>query len=577
MKKFVRLFLGLASLCPVFNLIAQNERVLNVPQYQDHLQAADYAFTNLDKSLVSTGILYDRAFKNAHLDTFSPIEPSNSGHWLNAYYELHQASYNKENKLTYEQMRNLIYHSSETLNTVPIGVILANFNVLNYNALDVTANKMYEIKPGFTSSQVFQSKENIVAAALVPTIPRGTSGFTFPQWAAITCRNEHVTNIQVDFGDGNPIKTFNPGGLSQTVTYNTEGEKNILFTINLSNGLQKTARSTIVVSNQSHANKSVARTLNYPRMDAYNISLVDSSDIRATIPFQGYDETSSSLGYGQYLTYYAKGRSQLRKPIIIIDGFDPGEDRNAHLIYYDRLKYIHNGEDLNLGNDLRQNTPGNGYDIIILNLPKYEYTSSEYVCSLWNWYQPSNGYYLQEVKKYRVGGGDYIERNAFVLVELIKRINQQLQANGSNEKITVIGPSMGGLISRYALRYMEQNNMNANCKLWVSFDSPHHGANVTLGLQFWLKMMEKISPEAGVALHEQLESPAAKQMAIQHHLGHGVSGVSSLVSGAPGFRDRFAQTMNNMGFPQAACMRKVALNNGSKAGIFQNYSPSFNL
>jgi hypothetical protein len=91
MKKIYRLFLGLALLCPIFNASAQNERVMNVPQYENHLQAADYAFGNLNKSFVTTGILYDKVFKNAHLETFLPSEPSNSGHWLNAYYELHQA------------------------------------------------------------------------------------------------------------------------------------------------------------------------------------------------------------------------------------------------------------------------------------------------------------------------------------------------------------------------------------------------------------------------------------------------------------------------------------------------------
>jgi hypothetical protein len=91
MKKIYRLFLGLALLCPVSSTTAQNEKVMNVPQYEDHVQAADYAFSNLNKSFVATGILYDRVFKNAHLETFLPTEPSNSGHWLNAYYELHQA------------------------------------------------------------------------------------------------------------------------------------------------------------------------------------------------------------------------------------------------------------------------------------------------------------------------------------------------------------------------------------------------------------------------------------------------------------------------------------------------------
>jgi len=54
------------------------------------------------------------------------------------------------------------------------------------------------------------------------------------------------------------------------------------------------------------------------------------------------------------------------------------------------------------------------------------------------------------------GGADYVERNAMVLVELIKNINPALASNGSTEKLVVIGPSMGGLISRYALAYMKK-------------------------------------------------------------------------------------------------------------------------
>jgi hypothetical protein len=282
----------------------------------------------------------------------------------------------------------------------------------------------------------------------------------------------------------------------------------------------------------------------------------------ATIPFQGYEEQSASLGYGQYLTYYAQGRTQLRKPIIIIDGFDPLEERNCEAIYRVRLKYQDSQTTQSfLGDEFRYPTPSAGYDVIILNAPKYEYTIYQRTtCD-----PRSNRCFTQDVKGYRVGGADYIERNAFVLVELIKRVNQQLQANGSNEKITVIGPSMGGLVSRYALRYMEQNGMNANCKLWVSFDSPHHGATVPLGLQFFLNLTEGISAGSKAALRDQLNVPAARQMLIQHYKGRN----GEYVSGAPGFRDRFVQTMNSMGFPQAACMRKVALNNGSKAGIFQ--------
>ncbi|HEV7380930.1 MAG TPA: hypothetical protein VGN64_14115, partial [Dyadobacter sp.] len=204
----------------------------------------------------------------------------------------------------------------------------------------------------------------------------------------------------------------------------------------------------------------------------------------------------------------------------------------------------------------------------MLNAPKYEHASTNMFIPN-PIYNPDIPFWAVNIPQYRSGGGDFIERNAMVLVKLIQMVNQQLQFNGSNEKITIIGPSMGGLISRYALRYMEQNSVNHNCKLWVSFDSPHHGANIPIGLQ---EMLVHMGTDMGLegprqAVEELLFVPAARQMLIHHYEGT----VNNIPGGSPGYRDRFVQTMNNMGFPQAACLRKVALNNGSKNGTSQNY------
>ena len=53
-------------------------------------------------------------------------------------------------------------------------------------------------------------------------------------------------------------------------------------------------------------------------------------------------------------------------------------------------------------------------------------------------------------------GADFIERNAMAVVALLQRENLKLQQNGSSNQIVLIGPSMGGLVSRYALAYMEK-------------------------------------------------------------------------------------------------------------------------
>ena len=94
-------------------------------------------------------------------------------------------------------------------------------------------------------------------------------------------------------------------------------------------------------------------------------------------------------------------------------------------------------------------------------------------------------------------GGGYIEQNAMVCIEVINKINQLLDISGSKEEIVIIGPSMGGQITRYALAYMEQHSEDPNtnfgkhnCRLWVSFDSPHQGANISMGAQAFIHYFE---------------------------------------------------------------------------------------
>ena len=111
-----------------------------------------------------------------------------------------------------------------------------------------------------------------------------------------------------------------------------------------------------------------------------------------------------------------------------------------------------------------------------------------------------------------------------ILVQLMNQINAQKVGTAKN---VVIGPSMGGLISRYALRYMEQNSLNHDARLYLSFDSPHLGANVPLGFQHLFNYMafgalEDVTMQGIV--NGMLKSPAAREMLLDHFEGHLQSG-----------------------------------------------------
>lgn len=175
-------------------------------------------------------------------------------------------------------------------------------------------------------------------------------------------------------------------------------------------------------------------------------------------------------------------------------------------------------------------------------------------------------------------GAEYIQRNAFVLIQLIQNVNADLRSRSSSpEPLTIIGPSMSGLVSRYALAYMEQQYNNAgnpatyhkpewnhNTRLWISFDSPQLGANIPIGDQQWLRYYKEIfEVEAAKQNLDNLDRPAAREMLVHHYRSTGQS-----VAGDPDFRDRFQTELDNLGMPTQP--RRIAVVNGSLAGVRQD-------
>ena len=260
--------------------------------------------------------------------------------------------------------------------------------------------------------------------------------------------------------------------------------------------------------------------------------------IVASIDYQGYDETQAYFGEGEYEIFIDNVDGILDKPIIVLDGFDPGDGRNITGLY----------NSLNFGGqNLADILRNEGFDIVILNAPQYT----------------TNGKDID-------GGADYIQRNAMVTIELINLLND---LKVGNEELVLLGPSMGGLIARYALSFMEQNSMDPETRLYISFDSPHRGANIPISLQYLINYLaQQLGDPTAVTLVDQvLNSPAAKEMLYDHLNAHLLAGstfeqdpTKLLPEGAPNFRDAFQSELDALGFPQQ--LRNVAMVNGSSQG-----------
>ena len=269
----------------------------------------------------------------------------------------------------------------------------------------------------------------------------------------------------------------------------------------------------------------------------------------ASLDLSVYGEATTYPGEGEY-EIFLSADNILDKPFIVIDGFDPGDTIDIPGVY-SLLDFVGTSGTQNLADLVR----AEGFDVVILNF--LTYTRDEDAVTV-------------------DGGADFMERNAMILVELIETINAEKAAN-SPEQNVIIGLSMGGIIARYALNYMENQSINADTRLYISFDSPHHGANIPIGLQHQLNWLafNDTNPIAEVQplINGLLKSPAARQLLTDHLDAH-LSG-SDLVTFDPAltlpqahpFRGFFETNINSLtpsGFPEN--VRNVAIINGSGIG-----------
>ena len=225
----------------------------------------------------------------------------------------------------------------------------------------------------------------------------------------------------------------------------------------------------------------------------------------ATTPYLG-----SVAGYDAYV-FLGEGNAEITRPVLVVEGFDL-ENNIGWQEIFDRLSVENVAQDL----------IADGYDLVIMNFSD---------------------------------ATDYIQRNAFAVVHLIGWLKEE---KPSTEPITIAGVSMGGLVARYALSWMEDQNLQHDTQTLLSFDAPQQGANIPLGLQYWVWFFSNYNEKADL-YREIVNSPGAKQMLVTQY--NFFPGTSTLRT------DLFSELTSLGEYPQHWMLRKVALASGSGAGF----------
>ncbi|MFI1923814.1 esterase/lipase family protein [Streptomyces sp. NPDC020377] len=199
----------------------------------------------------------------------------------------------------------------------------------------------------------------------------------------------------------------------------------------------------------------------------------------------------------------------IRRPVIMADGFNLGRSE------LDKLYQGLEGGDFPFVSELRRR----GRDVILLG---FEERSAS------------------------------ILDNAQAAVAAVMRANAEKQGDAP---LVVGGFSMGGIVTRYALAKLETQRMHHQTALYFSYDSPHRGASIPVGVQAFSYFIPFPNDFA-----RQMNSPAARQMLWRHYdKDTGKIGVAKE-------RTEFLAALDRMGgWPRIP--RTIAIANGRGDGI----------
>jgi hypothetical protein len=376
---------------------------------------ADYRLQPLNKNYVNTGVLYDRVFPIAHMDEHTGLlsneDTTSSDHFKQGYYEMYNSIYNPTGIYTPNDLDNILdtfsaYHGH------PIGILYYKFNSLDTNALqdhlvDTLANGQFVDVANRPRSPYFNNTAFLASPLIAEdeVYEKGVHTFFIDSRFFLQNASAHVTQVRIDFGDGQGEWIVNNPFDSAGSTYRINSVSSIVssiskvigatvigrivvvlvdalgYTIQYSNpfhitvpggkseadyapltackGLQKwvieTPQSRLDPINATYGNPQ----LDYTRKILQPCSWAPALGCKVKLPVK---DTA-------YLYFAGNGSSctpnVLHKPIVFIDGIDPTNSRGVKQIYegYINKRVRRNGADTSFGDYML----GQLYDFVILD------------------------------------------------------------------------------------------------------------------------------------------------------------------------------------------------------------------
>jgi Secretion system C-terminal sorting domain len=336
---------------------------------------------------------------------------------------------------------------------------------------------------------------------------------TFTTWGFVTSSDINKVFF-IDFNDGLGFRQTN-GSTSFTVTYPAPGTNpaDNIKTIRVRKGatgdmVNDEIKFMIKKTSGNYISPDVVWKVETPNV--FNPASLNLGITANAFPANGNQYMAVNKGVGHaYIKYAPSSGGKLKKPIIFVDGIDfDSESKN----YYDPAL----GSGQTDANVIRHGVTG--WDIFVTGtedgfsklVPNASEDFSQYPTVFQNlWDRGYDVIFLDFAE-----GATWIQKNAEVLKELIRKVNIEKSNNGSNAENAIVGPSMGGQVARIALAEMERDGEKHCTQVYLSFDSPHQGAHIPLGLQAmaWAAYDANLNCDRWISLNQ----PAARQLLTYH-------------------------------------------------------------
>lgn len=496
----------------------------NITKENEMRKSLDFMFEHLDRSSVPTGLLRDYAVEYEDLDLFSgevPLKDNNIGTLSRFGNLLKTISSSAVKEDPVKIFENTIRKKKGQTRSgeLNIGIMLFEYARIKANALKdglirYENGKVYNTRK---EESPYQLEYAFAGCCLQSSVEQSNVTFSIPSYLLLA--NCDIRDVEIDYGAGftnvQPDRSVNATLKS--------GINKVNIRVTLRNGKKLNAHTVVLVND--------ARSLQQTRagINFNNDSLV--CHYSTVITGENYRGITTSA---EIYISYAPGRSSLRKPLLIVEGFDPRVGGGSS-------KGSWNFNQINKDQSIIDLNRDYGYDIVYVDWVKSQ---------------------------------EYIQANSYTLKKVIEWVNNRKASAGSTESNVIIGHSMGGLIARYALKTMENQGVKHQVSTYVSYDAPHLGAHVPLGVLYAFHGIMKFIDEHGV-IDALLTSftPAGQYIELGKSMAYSTAAQQMLVhfvDPAGNYNNQEHNTWQNelktLGYPKGdsgASFQMLAVSNGS--------------